>query len=652
MKQENELANTLPGTPPVSKTTVTDQVPSVYETSGGETIDFHSAEFNRIDDVNDWSGNYRSFQPLDDVVTAHERHQMERVRYAGAIDPPADEATSLKKVEMERDGAAAVSLTVISKGRTLIIDTDVERAKACGKILSERQMACTLLVTKGTSAGISFPRLSSLAPLEVDGVSVTGAFGSFSATLNIKDGQKPLTKWLGDDAATFDLVLDLQSAPSFAGDSLPIGYYAPGPSPAALDEVMAELPEMRGRFKKPQFLSFLKTRCFHGRSRAHDCCQCMHVCPFGAIQSIRGEISIDHYLCQGCSGCALVCPADAIRLIQPSGQELLTSLQSRLGNLTSVAALPTTLVISDSESAGSKEPPATSNTHNGHRIHFEVEQIAHVRLEVLLAALAFGARDVLVACGPHNPPEIKKSAEWQVQMVRAILRGIGLSEDKCRFASIPPEDIDSTITDFRPNGLDAHTNNSPMMAPTVSPGQDRWRDRIYDKRALVRLATQHLYNQSGAQEPSLPLPDGSPFGAVVVNAAACTLCMACAGSCPSGALSASGDVPRLVFRESQCHQCGLCGKICPENAIQLLPRLLCDPEAVEAQRPLHEAQPLRCVECGVPFSSHAMINRIREKLTGHWMYANERQLRRLQMCRTCSARDALTSQEMKSWNLR
>jgi ferredoxin len=126
--------------------------------------------------------------------------------------------------------------------------------------------------------------------------------------------------------------------------------------------------------------------------------------------------------------------------------------------------------------------------------------------------------------------------------------------------------------------------------------------------------------------------------------------MACAAACPSGALSASGDAPRLVFRESQCHQCGLCGESCPEGAIRLLPRLLCDPEAADAQTVLHEAEPLRCIECSAPFASPAMINRIKEKLTGHWMYNNELQLRRLQMCGPCRARDALTSQDMKSWN--
>src|SRR5512143_3248700 len=57
------------------------------------TLNFQSAEFNRIDHLNDCSENYRSFESLDGVVTAHELHQMEigRRRDAPALsrDVPA-----------------------------------------------------------------------------------------------------------------------------------------------------------------------------------------------------------------------------------------------------------------------------------------------------------------------------------------------------------------------------------------------------------------------------------------------------------------------------------------------------------------------------------------------------------------------------------
>jgi ferredoxin len=219
------------------------------------------------------------------------------------------------------------------------------------------------------------------------------------------------------------------------------------------------------------------------------------------------------------------------------------------------------------------------------------------------------------------------------------MKGLGLPTDKIRFAALPSEEIDSEETALKPAGVDAQAGNPPIAPATFSPGDGG--------RTLVRLATQHLYDQSGAQQPRLSLPTGSPFGAVAVTAA-CTLCLACAAACPSGALSASGSVPQLLFRESECHQCGLCKETCPEGAIRLLPRLLCDPKAVETRVVLREAEALRCIECGVPFGSQVMIDRIKEKLRGHWMYANERQIRRLQMCGTCRARDTLASPEMSA----
>jgi ferredoxin len=108
-------------------------------------------------------------------------------------------------------------------------------------------------------------------------------------------------------------------------------------------------------------------------------------------------------------------------------------------------------------------------------------------------------------------------------------------------------------------------------------------------------------------------------------------------------------MPRLLFRESSCHQCGFCEALCPEGAIRLEPRLLCDPDRIEAQVVLHEAVPFRCIECGAPFASPAMVTRMERKLAGHWMYAGTRQLRRLRMCRTCRTRDALISKDAALW---
>jgi ferredoxin len=295
-----------------------------------------------------------------------------------------------------------------------------------------------------------------------------------------------------------------------------------------------------------------------------------------------------------------------------------------------------TLILSDSALTASD-----GNRGDG-MICFEVEQIAYVRLGVLLAALAFGAREVVVECDPQNPLAIREAVERQVQMACAILQGLGLGEERIQFLVLPPEDPSLTKAIPHPVCIVKKGNDAPAVQAFFPSG--------CDGRTLVYLSAQILRDQSESQQSWLPLPMGSPFGTVVVNSDACTLCMACVAACPSGALSSGGNAPCLAFREFQCHQCGLCRETCPEDAIQLVPRLLLNHRTIESKTILREMEPFRCVECGVPFAPPAMIDRMKEKLAGHWMYASEKQLRRLQMCRTCRTRDALASQETGSWN--
>ena len=71
-----------------------------------------------------------------------------------------------------------------------------------------------------------------------------------------------------------------------------------------------------------------------------------------------------------------------------------------------------------------------------------------------------------------------------------------------------------------------------------------------DKRGLLTTAILELNRHAPAPANSIPLPKGAPFGAVVLNVQACTLCHACVGVCPTGALSDNPDLPMLRFSRS------------------------------------------------------------------------------------------------------
>jgi ferredoxin len=131
------------------------------------------------------------------------------------------------------------------------------------------------------------------------------------------------------------------------------------------------------------------------------------------------------------------------------------------------------------------------------------------------------------------------------------------------------------------------------------------------------------------------MPSGAPFGEIVVNRKACTLCMACVAVCPASALSDGVDLPQLSFHEWNCVQCGLCETACPENAITRSARFIFDPVMRQQTRVLNEQQPFHCVQCGKPFATQALMDRMKEKLKGHWMFDSPDAMRRLQMCEDC-----------------
>ncbi len=165
------------------------------------------------------------------------------------------------------------------------------------------------------------------------------------------------------------------------------------------------------------------------------------------------------------------------------------------------------------------------------------------------------------------------------------------------------------------------------------------------KRDVMRLALRELHRAAPVPVDVVALPAGAPFGAVEINVEGCTLCLACVGACPTGALVDNPERPMLRFAEDACVQCGLCKATCPEKVITLTPQL--DFRAATASaRVLKEEEPFHCVRCGKPFGVRSTIERVTAKLEGkHWMFQNSAQrLEVLKMCEDCRV-VAITEQE-------
>jgi ferredoxin len=137
-----------------------------------------------------------------------------------------------------------------------------------------------------------------------------------------------------------------------------------------------------------------------------------------------------------------------------------------------------------------------------------------------------------------------------------------------------------------------------------------------------------------------------------VSAKDCTLCLSCVGACPGGALQDGYDKPELRFIEANCLQCGMCTRVCPEDAIWITPRFLFDAEARRRPRVLHHEAPFECVSCSKPFATRSVIERMVGRLGGHYMFRDERAKRRLMMCEDCRVADIAQDPEAMATGVR
>ncbi|MGZ8199083.1 MAG: 4Fe-4S dicluster domain-containing protein, partial [Burkholderiales bacterium] len=161
-----------------------------------------------------------------------------------------------------------------------------------------------------------------------------------------------------------------------------------------------------------------------------------------------------------------------------------------------------------------------------------------------------------------------------------------------------------------------------------------------EKRRTLDFALDHLARHAPQGADVIALGAGAPYGAIEVDRAKCTMCMACVGACPASALLDSKETPQLRFIERNCVQCGLCAKTCPEDAIALTQRLNLAPEA-KTPVVLNETEPFSCVRCDRPFGTRQMIDNMLGRLSGHSMFGSPEALRRLQMCADCRVLDMM-----------
>jgi ferredoxin len=516
------------------------------------------------------------------------------------------------------------SLTLKSEGVCLVYGKDETALEAAAQLASRLDVTVVL-----DRPGDIAPPARMAAPIfRGTVVAASGHLGAFELTLDDYAPMLPSARGAlafaapkGGVRSRCDLILDLSGGtPLFLAHSRRDGYLRPDPrDPAAVQRALFELSDMVGEFEKPRYVDFTAALCAHARSRKVGCTRCLDVCPAAAIRPDGDHVAIDPYLCGGCGACHSVCPTGAAAYALPPAAALGERLRTLLKAYAQAGGERAALLVHDARRG--EEMIAVIARHGrglpARVIPFAVNEVTQLGFDVLALAFAYGAAQLVVLAHPQQQPELAALAQ-QVGLAETVLSALGFGSGRL-----------AVVVEADPDAVERALWGLPEAAP-IAPGSFL---PMGDKRALTRLALAHLAALAPSPPAPVPLPAGAPFGAVRLKEG-CTLCLACVGACPTGALQDNPEKPQLGFAEDACVQCGLCKATCPEQVIELVPRL--NFTAGAGVRVLKEEEPFACINCGKPFGAKSSIERVLERLAmKHSMFQNENAVRLIQMCEDC-----------------
>ena len=516
------------------------------------------------------------------------------------------------------------NVSYVASNRVLVI-AELESGEQIESQLGERIQTFIAVPSESSSSSIG-PNAWQVAGLELEGY-----LGRFSARLGDRvDGEEDvldLGRLMGIQNGLFDHVIDCGNEAAISAAIKPPGYYYVGTDPAALEVAINQIPDLIGEFEKPKFFDYNPDICAHGRSGISGCQRCIEACPTDAIISIGEQIEVNPHLCQGGGTCTSSCPSGAISYLYPKAEEQLELARQLIRDLRAAGGnTGISLLIYDNEH-GADIVRQHQHALPDHVIPFVVEEIGAAGLDLLASCLAYGVSQLFLFVPEPIAPQVKNSLARDVTLLRDVLTQLELAQYSL-------EVIDA----LEPVIEGGASSSALARVATFAP--------IGNKRNIIRSAIAFLSEVSAQQPALLALPEDSIFGRVLLNSETCTLCMGCVSVCPGSALEAGGETPALKFIEANCLQCGICTSACPESALELQPRLNLDPSKSNKSLVLKEEEPFRCVSCGKPFATHAMINRMTEKLKGHWMFDTPAAANRLRMCEDCRVADMYDRKDM------
>jgi len=540
-------------------------------------------------------------------------------------------AALIAEAQVKVAGAATVSFN--SSGNTLVLGRD-ETALAAAKRLVGHLNVSFLLDGK---ADITPPSLADFPVYCGKIVTATGHLGNYTVNIDGLGILEPSSRDNGTFTAVSgaselqaDIIIDLRGdVPLFRATEKRDGYLRVDIGDrSAVERTLFDAIGMVGEFEKPRYIEYNSAICAHSRSNIVACTRCVDICPTGALISADEKIVVDAHVCAGCGSCAGTCPTGAITYQYSGTDGLHDRARALLDTYARAGGENPVLLIKDRD-FGDEVISIIARSGSGlpaNVLPFTVNEVTQIGLETLLAFGAFGVSAIMMVANPRKADETD-GLEFQINLANTIFEGLGYGAGRIRL-----------LIEQDPSAIEE------ILSSTASLSQMPGKPFIVNgpKRSSLSAVLRTLHTHAPAPVDRLALPKGAPLGSVTIDAENCTLCLACVGACPTGALKSNPETPQLRFSMGACVQCGLCHKTCPEKVITLTPEI----DFIQGVRDsviLKEEAPFECITCGKPFATASSIKLMTEKLQGHAMFSAEGAMDRLKMCEICRVADIVNA---------
>ncbi|MEM5473660.1 4Fe-4S dicluster domain-containing protein [Hoeflea sp. AS60] len=399
------------------------------------------------------------------------------------------------------------------------------------------------------------------------------------------------------------------------------GYFRADPgNPVTILEAVIEASDYAGSFEKPIYVTYDASICAHERSKKTGCSKCIDQCPAGAITGLGDAIVVDPGICGGCGNCAAHCPTGAVAYTYPTRTDQISRVQTLARTFLAAGGQAPVLLLHD---AGHGTPLIGAMARFGRGlparvIPLEMHATSGVGHDLMASALASGFRQIVVLGDPHKAEEFGAVGE-ESQLMEALLAGFGHTGGRV-----------VTLLEADPDQVETALYSLPDL-PEITRAAPK---PLGGKREVSRAALGVLADAGKPVSDIVPLSVSAPYGLVLVDTEACTLCMACVSSCPADALRDTPDTPQLRFVEAACVQCGICEATCPETAITLQPRYNISPNVMQPVT-LHADEPACCTSCGKAFAAGGMLRAVERRLKGNRMFDTDQRRALIHMCEDC-----------------